>query len=102
MKDIQEIAAEKYAAGEVEHVATGPVRRCQQVKCDFLMRGGCKECDGCKAPSMEIREDCTRCYECENLPGALRWEDPQQEEMARQMMLKQKEEMQAKKMEVIR
>jgi hypothetical protein len=102
--DVQEMARRLRSKEQVP--ATGALRRCEQSQCMF-QKGGCRTCEGCKAEPLMIREDCTRCFECENLPGALRWEDPQLQEMAQQMLAQQiidtiKKKQQEKEMEVRR
>ena len=51
-------------------------RRCQQTQCNFFINGGCKACDECQAESFVLKKGCKRCRECENVPNALRWDEP--------------------------
>lgn len=51
------------------------LRRCMQLKCGYLMNGGCKKCSDCKTDSFVINANCSRCLCCENIPNALRWDD---------------------------
>lgn len=51
-------------------------RRCTQEQCEFYLRGGCKACKDCKSESLIINTHCAKCLACENVPGALRWDDP--------------------------
>ncbi len=55
-------------------------RRCTQIQCSFYLRGGCRECDECKADSYIINTDCQKCLSCENIPGNLRWGENQDRE----------------------
>lgn len=56
--------------GQVENVTH---KRCGQTQCEFYLRGGCRPCDDCGAHPYEINKSCDRCYNCENVPDALRW-----------------------------
>ena len=58
--------------GEMENVH---LRRCQQTQCSFFLQGGCRACDDCAAAPYEIRKSCSRCFNCENVPDHLRWDD---------------------------
>jgi hypothetical protein len=53
-------------------------RRCTQTKCTFYLEGGCKSCqdEACHAEPYIINTSCNRCLSCENVPGAIRWDDP--------------------------
>lgn len=53
-------------------------RRCTQVQCSYYLQGGCKSCqdETCLAEPYIINTSCSRCLSCENVPGALRWDDP--------------------------
>lgn len=57
-------------------------RRCTQSQCGHYLNGTCQPCEECKARPYEVKIDCKRCIDCEGLPGALRWEDPDAEEQA--------------------
>lgn len=54
-------------------------RRCTQSQCGHYTNGECKSCADCKARPFELKNDCDRCHRCENVPGALRWGDPNTE-----------------------
>jgi len=53
------------------------LRNCKQMKCTFMMmRIGCKKCVECGAEPYLIEDKyCTRCWNCENDEGILRWDD---------------------------
>ena len=51
-------------------------RRCQQIQCSFYVQGGCKPCEKCSSDPFILNKDCETCYDCENVPGELRWDDP--------------------------
>ena len=62
-------------------MANATHHRCRQSQCGFFQNGGCQACDECKASSFEINNACKRCNDCENVPDALRWDDPRQKAM---------------------
>lgn len=57
-------------------------RRCAQTRCSYYLQGGCKTCQDskCHAAPYVINTSCNRCLSCENVPGALRWDDPKRPE----------------------
>ena len=55
---------------------------CGQAQCSFGVgkMQGCKACEECGAEPNMVNERCTRCFECENKAGRLRWGDIAQEQ----------------------
>ena len=56
----------------------GGFRRCQQVQCGYYQNGDCRKCDTCNASPFILKKGCNECFECENVPGSLRWGDKDQ------------------------
>lgn len=52
--------------------------RCTQIKCGYYLEGSCQDCEKCSARPYEINESCEECYDCENVPGSLRWGEKQE------------------------
>jgi len=48
--------------------------KCEQKLCAFHKKD-CKKCESCGAKPNYIDEKCSRCFECENKEGRLRWDD---------------------------
>ena len=40
-----------------------------------MINGECKKCDECGASPLLVDEKCQSCFDCENKPGFLRWEN---------------------------
>lgn len=53
------------------------LRNCKQKKCGFMIMGiGCRPCEECGAEPYLVDDNlCTRCWNCENDEGILRWDD---------------------------
>lgn len=52
------------------------MRECNQINCEFLkLKQGCRKCFFCSAQPFIVADDCPTCYDCENIPNSLRWDD---------------------------
>lgn len=52
------------------------MRNCKQKDCIFLkMKTGCQRCADCGIEPFVVSGDCARCYACENIPDACRWDN---------------------------
>jgi len=49
--------------------------KCPQLKCAYIMGGGCKNCKQCDCEPNMINENCDICYNCSKDEGILRWDN---------------------------
>ena len=59
--------------------------RCRQTQCGFYIKGGCKPCELCNADPFILKKSCETCYNCENVPGELRWDDPEMKKLEQEI-----------------
>ncbi len=49
--------------------------KCDQIRCAFLINGGCRACKTCHAEPFLLNENCDTCWNCAHDEGLLRWDD---------------------------
>lgn len=54
------------------------MKRCEQIKCSFYLRGGCMPCKKCKAEPYNINTNCQACTRCESEEGEIRFGEDNQ------------------------
>ena len=48
---------------------------CRQKQCGYFQNGGCQKCEECGAEPNKVEDTCQTCFDCENKPDALRWDN---------------------------
>jgi len=48
---------------------------CRQTRCGYFINGGCQKCEECGAEPNKVEDRCQTCFDCENKPDALRWDN---------------------------